>query len=86
MTDDDKDRRIDELEATIQELRNLVEQLQGENADLRARLEKDGHNSSKPPSSDGLRKRARSPRPVEKKSTGEQRGHAGHTLPMVIPP
>ncbi len=57
-----QDERIVELEALVarQQLQN--EQLLAVNAELRARVQelearlaKDSHNSSKPPSSDGLR-------------------------------
>jgi transposase len=82
-------------------LEGLVLQVQSENAALReqntaltarvkeleARLSKDSHNSSKPPSSDGPAKP--SPKSLRKngqKTSGGQPGHRGTTLGMVADP
>ena len=50
--------------------------------ELEARLSKNSHNSSKPPSSDGYGKvkRTESLRPVGQRPNGGQKGHEGHTL------
>ena len=45
--------QVEELLATVQMLKSCVEELEG-------RLRKDSHNSSKPPSSDGLSKKSQS--------------------------
>lgn len=50
---DDKDRLIEQLYLQLAELTKKLEALALENAELKARLNK---NSSKPPSSDGLKK------------------------------
>jgi transposase len=70
-----KDRRIAELEALV--------------AELLRRLGLDSTNSSKPPSSDGLKKKRRAPRSLRGKSgktSGGQEGHAGDTLRQVAKP
>jgi transposase len=58
--------QIDTLTARVQE--------------LEARLNKDSHNSSKPPSLDGLAKKPRSLRPNTGRRSGGQHGHPGRTL------
>ena len=48
-----------EVEELIASLKREIEALRAENAELRRRLGLDSSNSSKPPSSDGLKKRPR---------------------------
>ena len=59
--------RISQLEAVVEQQRKDIERLLNANAELgmrvqelEARLAKDSHNSSKPPSSDGLGRKTRS--------------------------
>lgn len=71
-----------------------IERLQQENADLVARVEKlerqlakNSTNSSKPPSSDGLKKpKPKSQRQKGKRKNGGQPGHEGKTLEQVETP
>jgi transposase len=70
-----KDQRIEELEALLMRALLRIEELE-------RNQRKDSHNSSKPPSSDGLKHRV-SPRQKSGKSSGGQPGHEGHTLMQV---
>lgn len=68
-------------------LSGIIDELAARIAALEARLAKDSHNSSKPPSSDGLAKPA--PKSLRKKSgkkPGGQKGHPGVTRELVDNP
>ena len=70
---------IAQLRAEIVRLQALVQHQAEQIAVLTACLATDSHNSSKPPSSDGL-KRHRAVRPSSERKAGGQAGHAGRTL------
>ena len=68
-------------------LRAECQGLRDEVQSLKEQIAKDSHNSSKPPSSDGLSKpKPKSLRPPSELPTGGQPGHPGHTLRMVDKP
>lgn len=71
-----KDALIRMLFPLIAEVRRLSARV----AELEARLSKDSHNSSKPPSSDGLAKKSTSPNVPSGKKPGAQPGRVGKTL------
>jgi transposase len=78
-----------EVEALIAAQAREIERLGAEVAELRRRLGLDSSNSSKPPSSDGLKKKRRilkSLRTRTGKRSGGQKGHRGDTLRQVAEP
>ncbi len=79
---------VEQLQATQAELRQQVQLLTARVAELEARLNKDSHNSHKPPSSDGPTKLPprRSRRKRSGKKSGGQPGHPGVTLLQVERP
>jgi transposase len=82
------------LLAVIDHQAERIALLERQNAELEARLEKleaqlakNSTNSSKPPSSDGLKKpKPKSRREKGKRKNGGQPGHEGKTLEMVATP
>jgi transposase len=83
------DEEIAALKAETSALREQVQALLTEVEELKERLAsalKDSHNSSKPPSSDGLRRKPKSLREKSGKQRGGQPGHAGHRVSLVVTP
>jgi len=74
-----KEQRIKELEGLLMGALLRIEELE-------RRQRKDSHNSSKPPSSDGLGRKPRSVRKKSGKSSGGQKGHQGQALLQVQTP
>jgi transposase len=77
------DQGPDAVYAHIVQMQAPIDALSARVQQLEARLGKDSHNSSKPPSSDGLNKRAPKPRSLRGqtgRSPGGQAGHVGRTL------
>jgi transposase len=72
MTPEQKDALILELIAHINRLEAI--------------LNKDSHNSSKPPSTDGFKRKPKSLRKTKPGAVGGQPGHPGKTLKAVADP
>jgi len=70
----------------IRYLENRVQQLETRVHELEARLSKDSSNSSKPPSSDGLKRKPKSSRGKSGKKPGGQQGHIGKGLAQISNP
>jgi len=83
-----RDSLIAEQKLIIDELRRENAELRTRIAELERRLDINSSNSSKPPSSDGLRKK---PAPQSLRENGQlpsggQKGHTGHALKQVLNP
>jgi transposase len=87
---------IKELPEKVKKLTKLLEAaldanklLKAENEALKARLNLDSHNSSRPPSSDSVYKKksrnVRKKKAASKRSKGGQPGHQGHHMEMLEP-
>ena len=88
---------IELVEGLLSIIRLLTDQLQTQEMSIRSLTErvkqledqraKDSHNSSKPPSSDGLKKQTKGNlRKKSGRNAGGQKGHQGSTLKMVDQP
>lgn len=77
----------EELEALVASQATLIEELRGQVAELRGRLDQNSRNSSRPPSSDGYEKPApKSLRRPSGRKPGGQPGHPGRHLQRVERP
>jgi transposase len=96
LTSEEKDdliRQLWPLIAQIQELMAQMQELMAQNArlqervtELEGRLALNSRNSSKPPSTDGMKPKPKSLREVGMRPTGGQKGHEGNTLRKVGAP
>lgn len=74
------------IRSYIRYLETAIQQLEARVHELEARLSKDSSNSSKPPGSDGLKKKTKSLRGKSDKKPGAQQGHVGKGLAQVSTP
>jgi len=80
--------RVQRLESYEEDNNNLLQEnkeLKEKISDLEARLNSNSNNSSKPPSSDGYRKKPALPK-IKGGKQGGQKGHKGRTLQQVENP
>ena len=78
-------RHLEKFEEENKILHYTIAVLKTENADLKARLNSNSQNSSKPPSSDGYKRKPAFPKKTGSKKGG-QKGHKGYTLQQVEHP
>ena len=76
---------IEECHSLIRHLLSIIEKMQTEIDELKARLNENSQNSNRPPSSDGFIKRT-SAMPKNSGTRGGQDGHLGKTLQQVAKP
>jgi transposase len=74
------------LEAVIEQQQVQIEQLQVRVLELEGRLSKNSSNSSKPPSSDGMKRKPKSQRKKSGKAPGGQNGRIGKGLAQIDDP
>lgn len=77
---------LDEMSAALNQLSEANRKLVDRIRVLEEKINKDSHNSNKPPSSDGLARKFGSKRQPSGKRPGGQKGHEGTTLQMVKHP
>lgn len=77
---------VERLQKRLEELESMVALQSSRVKELEDRLAQDSHNSSKPPSSDGLKPQPKSLRKPSGKKPGGQTGHKGNTLQLVEAP
>jgi len=75
---------INNLLSIIEHQQKQIDELKSRVADLEARLDQNSRNSSRPPSSDGLKRKPGIPK--EPKGHGGQRDHKGNTLRKIERP
>lgn len=71
--------------AVLIAIQQRVEALEAEVRELKARLDRNSSNSSKPPSAEPLHVKRQPPRPPSKRRRGGQSGHARHARQLVPP-
>lgn len=74
--------KVSKLETKNQTLETKTQELEEKLKKLLAEKVKDSHNSSKPPSTDGVKKRTKSLRKKSERKSGGQKGHEGKILEM----
>ena len=78
--------QIKDLTEKLATLTSTITKLEERIKELTEQKAKDSHNSSKPPSTDGLKKKTKSLRKKSNRKTGGQLGHKGTNLLMVSDP
>ena len=80
------DQGFEAVYQLIETLQNAIQLLEERVTILESRIAKDSHNSSKPPSSDIVKKESRSLRKKSGRRSGGQPGHQGTTLKRIANP